>query len=1143
MRGKIKALFLAMVLLVSSCPVHAFAAEPTYRVTYQLNGGTGRVPVDNTLYEAGDRAILLDGAGLTRAGYHFRGWRVGSANGPYRVPGAAIEITGDTNVYAWWSAVVSSRTQVDWSAPRLDRAAFMTEIGEYTQINLVNADSATWRSSNYSVAWVDHTGRVTAKGDGDATITATVGDKVLSCLVTVGYKAQNPMLPPAWQLYIPDGEPHVFDGVMYVYGSHDVQGGSCWSDYHVIYSEDAVHWTDAGYSFTSADLPAPYNTAINSLWAPDCVYYPPTQTYYLFLCGTDSDAEYFVAESDSPKGPFVNCRRIVYKNGALDGQRIGNIDPGVFVDDDGTVWLAIAGVDGQQRSYSTTFGSSRFRYGVFDVETATIDTNTIIDVHDVCTENGVTVPFEGPAITKFGDYYYYIYVADYKNPKPGVGYRTDVQPAMLDYLYTKDIRDGDSWQYGGTFLNANNFPAIVNTHGSIEKMGEDYFVTYHTPMGVSGGARWTRIERVSIDPVTGRIEPVLMTSSGVRPAFDLRERIQFSSAVDFSTGRWAVMPFAAKTVPSGEPAQHQVLFMSTAGQYVGFRYVDFKTAGAQSATISVRTNGDGGKVQLVSGKPGEADAIVMGEINLPNTGNEWRDVSVAIPADRRDTGVKTVYVVLSEAPSGTSARVEFDYLIFNTNAYTVTYNLNGGTGTLPVDGKLYSSGDTAYYLPASGLTRPGYMFMGWMNNRVPGATFTVTGNTTVNAWWVSTNSTANPNINWSSPRLDRAAFMTEIGWETRINLINAESAASWTSSNTAVATVDENGLVTATGNGDCTITARVGTADLTCKVTVGYKAQNPPLPPSWNLQIPDGEPHAFNGVLYVYGSHDASGSSCSTDYHVIYTEDTVHWTDAGYSFSRNDLPEPYNRVATNLWAPDCVYYPPTQKYYLFLCGTDTYCDYFVAESDSPVGPFVNCRRITYKNGPRAGQRIGNIDPGVLVDDDNTLWLAMAGVDGQQRSYTTTYGSSRFRYGVFDVATATVDWNSIIDVHDKCTSFGITVPFEGPSLAKFGDFYYFIYVADYKNPKPGTGYRTDVQPAMLDYLYTRDIHDPDSWQYGGTLLDVNNFPAIVNTHGSIEQFGGEYYVTYHTPMGANGGARWTRIDRVDIDPDTGKITPV
>jgi hypothetical protein len=432
-------------------------------------------------------------------------------------------------------------------------------------------------------------------------------------------------------------------------------------------------------------LPAPFNTATNSLWAPDCVYYPQTGKYYLFSCGTDTDAEYFVAESDSPVGPFQNARQITYKGGVLDGQRIGNIDPGVFVDDDGTFWLAIAGVDGQQRNYTQTFGSSRFRYGIFDVETATVDTASIIDVHDIMTANGVTVPFEGPSLRKFGDYYYYIYVSDYKNPKPSTTLRQDVEPAMLDYLYTKDIRDGNSWKYGGTFVNTAYFPAAVNTHGSVEKLGDQYYVTYHTPMGAAGGARHMRIERIDIDPISGLITPVKMSSTGVRSAFDLRERIQFSSAVDFSNGRWAATPFVQKPnpVPAGSYAENQYLFMSTRGQYVGFRYVDFKSTGANVVTLRVQTTAAGGRVEFVSGEPGSADAVTMAALTLPNTGGTWQEVSVPIDAVNRVTGTQTVYAVLANVPA--AGRVNFDWFMFNGGTTKFSLGADGKTVTANID--------------------------------------------------------------------------------------------------------------------------------------------------------------------------------------------------------------------------------------------------------------------------------------------------------------------------------------------------------------------------------------------------------------------------------------------------------------------------
>ena len=51
--------------------------------------------------------------------------------------------------------------------------------------------------------------------------------------------------------------------------------------------------------------------------------------------------------------------------------------------------------------------------------------------------------------------------------------------------------------------------------------------------------------------------------------------------------------------------------------------------------------------------------------------------------------------------------------LLGTNYYSVSYDKNGGTGTLPVDSANYKSGETVTILSGSGLAKSGVVFAGW----------------------------------------------------------------------------------------------------------------------------------------------------------------------------------------------------------------------------------------------------------------------------------------------------------------------------------------------------------------------------------------------------------------------------------------------
>jgi hypothetical protein len=156
------------------------------------------------------------------------------------------------------------------------------------------------------------------------------------------YRAQ----PLTTELFIADPSAHVFDGRIYVYGSHYIQGppaddqpgkGFVMKDYVVLSMERiggpvTVHPT----ALTLADVP----WADRQLWAPDAAY--KDGRYYLYFPAKDRDGVFRigVATGERPEGPFTP--EPLPMPGAY------SIDPSVFVDEDGAAYLYVGGIHGGQ---------------------------------------------------------------------------------------------------------------------------------------------------------------------------------------------------------------------------------------------------------------------------------------------------------------------------------------------------------------------------------------------------------------------------------------------------------------------------------------------------------------------------------------------------------------------------------------------------------------------------------------------------------------------------------------------------------------------------------------------------------------------------------------------------------------------------
>lgn len=128
----------------------------------------------------------------------------------------------------------------------------------------------------------------------------------------------NPYLPA--NEYIPDGEPYVFDGRVYVYGSHDRFNAPifCMNDY-VCWSapvDDLSAWRYEGVIYRKKQDPKNI-TGQRLLFAPD-VTQGPDGRFYLYYA-FDFMGLMGVAVCDTPAGEYQFYGHVKYADGKLFG--------------------------------------------------------------------------------------------------------------------------------------------------------------------------------------------------------------------------------------------------------------------------------------------------------------------------------------------------------------------------------------------------------------------------------------------------------------------------------------------------------------------------------------------------------------------------------------------------------------------------------------------------------------------------------------------------------------------------------------------------------------------------------------------------------------------------------------------------------
>lgn len=438
-------------------------------------------------------------------------------------------------------------------------------------------------------------------------------------------QAFNPYLP-SWE-YIPDGEPYVFGGRVYVYGSHDYFNGHvfCLGDY-VCWSapvDDLGDWRYEGVIYQKKQDPLNRDEKM-CLYAPD-VTVGSDGRYYLYYV-LDKVAVVSVAVCDTPAGAYEFYGYVHYPDGTKLGEKEWDepqFDPGVLTEGKKTyLYTGFCGKGDKSRSGAmvTVLGE---------------DMLTVLQKPEIvvpgCEYSGGTeyeghAFFEASSIRKIEDAYYFIYSSEVMHE--------------LCYAVSKDPRKG--FAYGGvlisncdmhidTYKEADMPTAYgANNHGSIVKILDDWYIFYHRHTNGTWYSRQGCAEAIQIRE-DGSIPQAEMTSCGLNHGA-LRGEGEYPAylACNMFTDKPSIyvggdaFPKIVQDGRDGDEEEGYIVNIKDSAT-IGFKYFDMKNV--SRIGIAVRGYAEG-VFQVKIHWNGE----VLGEIPVQNTNVwEWYRADIKIP--------------------------------------------------------------------------------------------------------------------------------------------------------------------------------------------------------------------------------------------------------------------------------------------------------------------------------------------------------------------------------------------------------------------------------------------------------------------------------------------------------------------------------
>jgi arabinoxylan arabinofuranohydrolase len=473
-----------------------------------------------------------------------------------------------------------------------------------------------------------------------------VGLASVLCLVTLlpgtAAHADNPIIQT---IYTADPAPLVYNGRVYLYTGHDEDNSTYFTmkEWRVWSSADMVNWTDHGSPLNLAS----FSWASANAWAGQAIN--RNGKFYWYVPMTDKATGAMaigVAVANSPTGPFSDALgHPLVEN--------GQIDPTVFIDDDGQAYLYWANPDlwyvklnADMISYSGTPQKIALTTAGFGTRTGDASRPTLFE--------------EGPWIYKRNGLYYLVYAA--KCCSEFIAYSTAPGPL-------------GPWTYRGTVMPTQG-SSFTNHPGLVDFAGGSYFF-YHNG-ALPGGGGYTRsvaVEKFSYN-ADGSIPTINMTTTGAPQVGTLNPYVsQEAETIAFESG--------VETEASSEGGR-DVGWIEN-GDWIKVKGVGFGN-GASSFSARVASGTSGGTIEL---HLDSATGPLAGSCPVAGTGGwqTWTTVSCSV------SGATGTHDLFFKFTGGSG------YLL-NMNSWQFTA-ASGGSGSLITNGDL-ENGTTGWGVFGSG---------------------------------------------------------------------------------------------------------------------------------------------------------------------------------------------------------------------------------------------------------------------------------------------------------------------------------------------------------------------------------------------------------------------------------------------------------